>query len=90
MDAALAKREMHREIIDYEDERMTDVLKGLCAQTLYHHLTGEGFCSDAGCRLYNAHWQEEMIYAQIDSPYEFCDRHTTALAELVRERRGSI
>lgn len=57
------------------DERLTEVLKGYIMQAVFFHLTGEPFCSDKGCRLYNAHWQKELIYAQIESPYEFCPGH---------------
>ena len=85
IDPASLKRDMRDSIIDYGDERMTEILKGYCAQALYHSLTGEGFCNDAGCRLYNAHWQRDMIYAQIQSPYEFCERHTKMLDRMRRE-----
>lgn len=61
--------------IDYGDSRTTDVIKGYIAQAIFYHVTGDPFCDDRGCRLFNAHWQEEMIYAQIEAPYEFCERH---------------
>ena len=62
--------------IDYEDERLTEVVKGYAMQAVFYALIGDPFCEDKGCRLYNAHWQEELIFAQLVSEYEFCPRHT--------------
>lgn len=65
--------------IDYGDKRLTEVMKGYIMQAVFYSLTGDPFCEDKGCRLYNAHWQEELIFAQLESGYEFCQRHTTFL-----------
>jgi hypothetical protein len=65
--------------IDHEDERLTEVTKGYVMQAVFYSLTGDPFCQDKGCRLYNAHWQEELIFAQLESGYEFCPRHTDFL-----------
>lgn len=62
--------------IDYEDERLNEVMKGYVMQAVFYSQTGDPFCEDKGCRLYNAHWQEELIFAQLGSEYEFCPRHT--------------
>lgn len=70
--------------IDYEDERLTEVTKGYVMQAVFYSLTGDPFCEDKGCRLYNAHWQEELIFAQLESQYEFCGRHTKILESLHR------
>jgi hypothetical protein len=67
--------------IDYEDKRLTEVVKGYVMQAVFYSLIGDPFCGDRGCRLYNAHWQEELIFAQLESEYEFCPRHTRLLAE---------
>ena len=65
--------------IDYEDRRLTEVIKGYVMQAVFYSLTGDPFCQDKGCRLYNAHWQEELIFAQLENEYEFCPRHTKIL-----------
>jgi len=67
--------------IDYDDERLTEVLKGYVMQAVLYHLTGNPFCEDRHCRLYNAHWQGEMIHAQLESPYEFCQIHRRLLSD---------
>lgn len=76
------KKRFDKRFIDYGDSRMTEVAKGYLAQAIFYHISGEPFCEDRGCRLFNAHWQEEMIYAQIESPYEFCDRHKVIIQQL--------
>lgn len=68
--------------IDYDDERLTEVTKGYALQAVVYALTGDPFCRDTGCRLYNAHWQAELILAQLESEYEFCPRHTALLKNL--------
>jgi hypothetical protein len=60
--------------IDYGDPRMTDIVKGYAMQAFFYHVIFEPFCEDKNCRLYNAHWQEDMMHAQLKEP-EFCDRH---------------
>ncbi len=70
--------------IDYEDERLTEVMKGYSMQAVVYALIGDPFCEDRSCRLYNAHWQEELIFAQLGSEYEFCPRHT----ELMEDKNG--
>ncbi len=67
--------------IDYGDKRLTEIMKGYVMQAVFYYLTGYPFCEDKGCRLYNAHWQEELIFAQLESGYEFCPRHTKFLNE---------
>lgn len=69
--------------LDYEDERMTEAMKGYVMQGLFYHAFGEAFCSELKCRLYNAHWQEEVIKAQFSSP-EFCKKHEKMLAQLIQ------
>lgn len=74
-----------RAYLDYGDPRLTEVLKGYVAQAVAYHLRGWPFCEDRGCRLYNAHWQEEMLYAQMLAPYEFCTYHEKLFRRGVQE-----
>lgn len=77
------KNKFEGRFIEYNDPRMTEVCKGYTAQALFFHITGEPFCEDKGCRLFNAHWQKELIYSQLESPYEFCEKHTDMLKNLL-------
>lgn len=82
VDVGTLKARMARDFVDYGDKRMTEVLKGYCAQAVFYSVTGEAFCEDPGCRLYNAHWQRELIHAQIESPYQYCERHARTIEEI--------
>lgn len=56
------------------DCRMQDVARGCLLQAIAYFETGEAFCQDDSCRMYNAHWQSEMIRTQVSSP-RLCARH---------------
>ncbi len=79
------KEEYREKFLDHGDPRMTEVLKGYAIQALFSHLTGDPFCDDQDCRLFNSHWQEEVLHSQTDGRYEFCPRHGKILKGL-RER----
>ena len=76
------KQRCEGRFIDYDDDRLTEVMKGYAMQAIFYHLTGDPFCDDKNCRLYNAHWQEEVINAQLKSEYEFCASHREILRNL--------
>ncbi len=78
----LVKKEYEGRFLDHGDSRMTEVLKGYVMQALFFHLIGNPFCEDPDCRLFNSHWQEEVIHSQLDGQYEFCPRHEAILKEL--------
>jgi hypothetical protein len=78
----LLKEEYQGRFLDHGDLRITEVLKGYAMQALFFNLSGEPFCEDPDCRLFNSHWQEEVLHAQIDGQYEFCPRHEAMLNEL--------
>ncbi len=75
------KEKFRGRFIDYDDERLTEVMKGYVMQALFYHLFGEPFCDNKRCRLVNAHWQEEVLEAQLSQP-EFCGHHTKILEKL--------
>jgi len=70
--------ELKQKYLQYNDLRITEILKGYVMQAVFYHLTSEPFCSNPHCRLYNAHWQEELINAQLSKP-EFCFEHENIL-----------
>lgn len=73
------KEKFQGRFIDYDDSRTTEVVKGYAMQALFYYLVGDPFCRDRNCRLYNAHWQEDVIQAQLKSLYEFCSFHQQIL-----------
>lgn len=76
------KEKNKEKFIDYNDPRLTEVLKGYLMQAIFYHLTGDPFCKNKNCRLYNAHWQEELIKAQLNKKREFCEFHEKILVSL--------
>ena len=56
------------------DRRMPDIARGCLLQAVAYFETGEAFCQDGSCRMYNAHWQSEMIRTQVSSP-RLCAKH---------------
>lgn len=62
------------EFLIEDDPRTTDALKGYVLQAVHLIESGHAFCPTEHCRLYNAHYQTELIAAQLRDP-EFCDHH---------------
>jgi len=77
----LLKERFRGRYIDYDDERLNEVMKGYVMQALFYQIFGEAFCGNRRCRLYNAHWQEELLEAQL-SKQEFCEHHQSLLNQL--------
>jgi hypothetical protein len=68
-------------IIDSKDYRINSVAVGYVLQALFFFLSnGNPFCNDNDCRLFNAHWQEDLMHSQIQTN-ELCKRHTLLLHE---------
>jgi hypothetical protein len=85
------KAEFKDRFIDYDDKRLTEVLKGFISQVLFFYLTGEPFCAKRDCRLFNSHWQEDLIYSQVKKG-KFCPKHQAMVrllkGECEHERKG--
>lgn len=77
------KKEYAGRFLDHDGSQLTEAMKGYVMQTFFYHALGNPFCRDKQCRLFNAHWQEELIKAQLTSDYEFCQYHRRILG-LVR------
>jgi hypothetical protein len=68
------ENEVDGEFLVADDPRTTDVLKGYVLAA-YHYLeTGEAFCADPDCRLYDAHRQPALLNAQLRGS-AFCEGH---------------
>jgi len=81
-DVHLLNDEYKDRFIRYDDERMTEAIKGYFLQALFFHSTGKAFCKDNICRLFNAHWQEDVIRSQLGGNYELCGVHEKMLKEI--------
>lgn len=62
----------------YNDKRLGEAIKGYTLQAILYYATGEAFCKDKDCRVYNAHWQKELLHTQIVSK-RICPKHRQVL-----------
>ena len=69
--------------IAYEDPRITSVLAPYALQAIFYELTGNAFCDNSACCLYNSHWQEEVLKAQIEG--KLCEEHRDVILGLNRK-----
>jgi hypothetical protein len=58
------KKKFAGRFIDYHDEdKITAASINYALQAIFFFITGgEPFCNNKDCRLFNAHWQEDLIY----------------------------
>jgi len=59
--------------IEYDDSRITSVLSSYVLQAIFYEMTGNPFCDNPSCCLYNSHWQEEILKVQLGG--ELCEEH---------------
>jgi len=77
----ILKEKFRGRFIDYDDERLTEIMKGYAMQAIFYYIASSPFCDDKQCRLYNAHWQEEVLEAQLKQP-EFCEPHRREIEKI--------
>ena len=51
-----------------------------------YYTTGDAFCENKECRLFNAHWQKDLFYSQLENK-KLCDKHQDKLKELTNQVR---
>lgn len=63
-DVANLKKKFAGRFIDYDDEeKITAASINYVLQAIFFFIAeGEPFCTDKDCRLFNAHWQEDLIH----------------------------
>jgi hypothetical protein len=64
--------------VGYDDPRTSSIISSYALQAVSYELTGNGFCDDPGCSLYNSHWQQDVLRAQFDG--KLCSKCLIALA----------
>ncbi len=65
--------------LEYHDKRLSKVLEGYLLQAIFYYWTGEPFCEDVKCRLFNAHWQKDLLHSQLEIG-RLCERHHKMIA----------
>ncbi len=62
------------------DRRLAEAAYGYALQAAAYRVTGRAFCADRDCRLYNAHWQADLLHSQLRPGSGLCRAHRAALA----------
>lgn len=75
------KKKYIGEFLEYHDSRLSDIIEGYLIQAIVYFETGEAFCDENKCRLFNAHWQKDLLHTQIENK-QLCRKHQTILKEL--------
>ena len=75
------KKKYKGEFLEYHDTRISKIAEGYILQAIIYYETGNPFCTHNDCRLYNAHWQKDLLFTQIENR-QFCKKHTQVLNQL--------
>lgn len=67
-----------------DDPRIISAAVGCALQAVAFHLTGEAFCLEPTCRLFNARRQEELVRSQCSPEAGLCARHQALFAGMQR------
>ena len=67
--------------LEYHDPRLAQIVCGYVLQAVFYYETQEAFCESVDCRLYNAHWQKDLLHSQIEVG-SLCERHQEILDNL--------
>ena len=73
-DAEKINEKYKGEFLEYHDPRLVEISEGYLLQAIMYYETGEAFCEHRDCRLFNAHWQKDLFYSQIQNK-KFCEKH---------------
>ncbi len=76
------KEKYKGEFLEYHDSRMSEIIEGYFLQAFMYYETGEAFCEHKECRLYNAHWQKDLFYSQLENK-KLCKKHQKIIKEMI-------
>ena len=75
------KKKYKGEFLEYNDVKLSEVVEGYILQAIFYYETGDVFCDDKQCRLFNAHWQKDLFISQIENK-KMCEKHEKILAKM--------
>jgi len=75
------KKKYKGEFLEYHDSRISEIAEGYLLQAIIYYETGEAFCDHKDCRLFNAHWQRDLFFSQLENK-RFCIKHQEILNKL--------
>lgn len=62
------------EFLTYHDLRLPQILEGYIMQAISFIETGEEFCENDFCRIFNSHWQKDLIHNNVIES-KLCQKH---------------
>jgi len=80
------KKKYKGEFLEYHDSRISEITEGYLLQAIIYYETGEAFCEHKDCRLFNAHWQRDLFFSQLENK-RFCKKHQEILNELKNQSK---
>ena len=75
------KKKYKGEFLEYGDIKLPEVIEGYILQAVFYYETGDAFCDNNQCRLFNAHWQKDLFISQIENK-KMCKKHEKILAKM--------
>ena len=75
------KKKYKGEFLEYNDPRLPDIVEGILLQIIFYYETGDAFCDNIQCRLFNAHWQKDLFISQIENK-KICEKHEKVLSKM--------
>jgi hypothetical protein len=78
------KKKFAGRFIDYDDEdKITTASINYALQAIFFFITGgDPFCNNKDCRLFNAHWQEDLIH--MIEKRTLCSHHMNMANKIIR------
>ena len=75
------KKKYKGQFLEYGDFRMPGIIEGYVLQAIFYYETGDAFCDNKQCRLFNAHWQKDLFISQIDNK-KMCKKHEERMIKI--------
>lgn len=76
-----SKEKYRGEFLEYHDSRLGEITEGYVLQAIMYYTTGDAFCENKECRLFNAHWQKDLFYSQLENK-KMCQKHSKILDKM--------
>ena len=76
------KQKYKGQYLEYKDPRLSKIIEGYLLQAIFYYETGQPFCDDLKCRLFNSHWQKDLLYSQIEIG-RLCKKHQEILEIMI-------
>lgn len=80
------KEKYKGQFLEYHDNKLGKIVEGYLLQAIFYVETGNAFCDDKDCRLFNAHWQKDLSESQLTNP-KLCEKHNKELEKLLSTNR---